>query len=69
VLSATDPTAQAEMTAIRDTGAKARNFDLSGAEIYMNAMPCPMYVRDFLGADREGLLWLRGGGCRGDRLR
>ena len=42
VLSATDPTAHAEMTAIRDASARARNFDLSGAEIYVNGMPCPM---------------------------
>ena len=42
VLSAMDPTAHAEMTAIRDASANVRNFDLSGSTIYVNAMPCPM---------------------------
>jgi tRNA(Arg) A34 adenosine deaminase TadA len=42
VLSATDPTAHAEVTAIRDACARARRFELSGSEIYVNGMPCPM---------------------------
>jgi len=42
VLSATDPTAHAEVTAIRDASAKEKNFDLSGSTIYVNGMPCPM---------------------------
>ena len=42
VLSSTDPTAHAEVTAIRDASARLKNFDLSGTEIYVNGMPCPM---------------------------
>jgi len=42
VLSTRDPTAHAEMTAIRDAAKTANHFDLSGAEIYINALPCPM---------------------------
>lgn len=42
VLSATDPTAHAEMTAIRDAARNEKNFDLSGAVIYVNGFPCPM---------------------------
>jgi tRNA(Arg) A34 adenosine deaminase TadA len=42
VLSACDPTAHAEVTAIRDAALRERNFDLSGTEIYVNGMPCPM---------------------------
>jgi len=42
VLSSNDPTAHAEVTAIRDASAKLQKFDLSGAEIYVNGMPCPM---------------------------
>jgi guanine deaminase len=42
VLSACDPTAHAEVTAIRDAASKERNFDLSGTSIYINGMPCPM---------------------------
>ncbi len=42
VLSACDPTAHAEVTAIRDAARRVQNFDLSGTEIYVNGMPCPM---------------------------
>jgi len=42
VLSSKDPTAHAEMTAIRDAAKTLQKFDLSGAEIYINGMPCPM---------------------------
>ncbi len=42
VLSANDPTAHAEVTAIRDACATIENFDLSGAEIFVNGLPCPM---------------------------
>ena len=42
VLSACDPTAHAEVTAIRDASAKIQKFDLSGALIYVNGLPCPM---------------------------
>lgn len=42
VLSSNDPTAHAEVTAIRDASARLQNFDLSGTKIYTNGMPCPM---------------------------
>ena len=42
VLSAIDPTAHAEVTAIRDAARREGNFDLSGTEIYVNGLPCPM---------------------------
>ncbi|MBU6418464.1 MAG: nucleoside deaminase [Proteobacteria bacterium] len=42
VLSAVDPTAHAEVTAIRDAARKEGRFDLSGCEIYVNGLPCPM---------------------------
>ena len=42
VLSSNDPTAHAEVTAIRDACGNLQKFDLSGAEIYVNALPCPM---------------------------
>jgi len=42
VLSTNDPTAHAEVTAIRDASARAQNFDLSGTTIYVNGLPCPM---------------------------
>lgn len=42
VLSATDPTAHAEVTAIRDASANIRDFNLSGTTMYVNGLPCPM---------------------------
>ena len=37
-----DPTAHAEITAIRKAAGKLKNFDLSGCEIYTSCEPCPM---------------------------
>lgn len=42
VLSAVDPTAHAEVTAIRDAAKNEQRFDLSGTTIYVNGQPCPM---------------------------
>jgi guanine deaminase len=42
VLLQNDPTAHAEITAIRDAGKKISNFDLSGAVLYATCEPCPM---------------------------
>ena len=37
-----DPTAHAEVTAIREAAQVLQNFDLSGCEIYTSCEPCPM---------------------------
>lgn len=37
-----DPTAHAEIVAIRNASKKLKNFDLSGCEIYTTCEPCPM---------------------------
>ncbi len=37
-----DPTAHAEVNAIRQAAKKIGNFDLSGCEIYTSCEPCPM---------------------------
>ncbi len=42
VTSANDPTAHAEVTAIRDACSNVKNFSLDGAEIYTSCEPCPM---------------------------
>ena len=42
VTSSNDPTAHAEVTAIRDACTAIENFDLSGSEIYTSCEPCPM---------------------------
>jgi guanine deaminase len=42
VLELTDPTAHAEIMAIRDACGNLGTTDLSGCEIYSSAEPCPM---------------------------
>ena len=42
VTSTNDPTAHAEVEAIRDACKKISNFDLSSCEIYTSCEPCPM---------------------------
>jgi tRNA(Arg) A34 adenosine deaminase TadA len=37
-----DPTAHAEVTAIRKAAKRLKTFDLSGCEIYTSCEPCPM---------------------------
>jgi tRNA(Arg) A34 adenosine deaminase TadA len=42
VTSANDPTAHAEVVAIREACAKLGSFNLAGCEIYTSCEPCPM---------------------------
>lgn len=42
VTASCDPTAHAEVSAIRAAAAKLGRFDLSGYEIYTSCEPCPM---------------------------
>ena len=42
VTSGNDPTAHAEIVAIRDACRRLRTFHLDGCELYANCEPCPM---------------------------
>lgn len=42
VISTNDPTAHAEVVAIRKAAAKLKRFDMSDCEIYSSCEPCPM---------------------------
>ncbi len=42
VTSSNDPTAHAEMVAIRDAAARLKDYNLEGCEIYTSCEPCPM---------------------------
>jgi guanine deaminase len=42
VTSANDPTAHAEIVAIRDACKRLKTFRLDGCELYVNCEPCPM---------------------------
>ncbi len=42
VTASNDPTAHAEVSAIREAAKKLGTFNLSGCEIYTSCEPCPM---------------------------
>ena len=42
VIKNNDPTAHAEITAIREACKKIKSYDLSGCELYTSCYPCPM---------------------------
>ena len=42
VIAASDPTAHAEVVALRDAAQAVRNYRLAGAELYTTVEPCPM---------------------------
>jgi len=42
VTSSNDPTAHAEIVAIRDACRRLKTFDLNGCELYTSCEPCPM---------------------------
>jgi guanine deaminase len=50
VIKTCDPTAHAEITAIRKAAAKLKAFDLSGSELYTTCEPCPMCLAAILWA-------------------
>jgi tRNA(Arg) A34 adenosine deaminase TadA len=50
VIATNDPTAHAEIVAIRRASARLKTFDLSGCEIYINGTPCCMCMASMLWA-------------------
>src|ERR1700744_2698305 len=50
VLSSNDPTAHAELLAVRRASANLKNFNLSGCELYTNGAPCCMCMSSMLWA-------------------
>ncbi|MGI6120583.1 MAG: nucleoside deaminase [Desulfosporosinus sp.] len=51
VLSSNDPTAHAEILAIRRASIKLKNYDLSGCIIYATGKPCPMCLAAIIWAN------------------
>src|SRR5438874_346376 len=50
VIATNDPTAHAEIVAIRRASARLKTFDLSGCDIYINGTPCCMCMASMLWA-------------------
>jgi tRNA(Arg) A34 adenosine deaminase TadA len=55
VTASNDPTAHAEVVAIRAACAHLNTFDLSGAEIYSSCEPCPMCLSAIYWARLAGI--------------
>jgi len=51
VLATNDPTAHAEIMAIRNACQNIKSYDLSGCEIYTNCYPCPMCLSAIIWAN------------------
>lgn len=51
VLKANDPTAHAEVMAIRDACKNINSYDLTGCELYTSCYPCPMCLSAIIWAN------------------
>lgn len=60
VTSANDPTAHAEVMAIREACSSLNTFDLSGCEIYASCEPCPMCLSAIYWARLDKLYFAAG---------
>ena len=60
VISSKDPTAHAEITAIRDACNKLKSFQLTGCEIYTTCEPCPMCLGAIYWARPENVYFAAG---------
>ena len=69
VTASCDPTAHAEVSAIRAAAAKLGTFDLSGYEIYTSCEPCPMCLGAIYWATPgQDVLWKQQDRCQEHRL-
>lgn len=57
VTSTNDPTAHAEVVAIRDACSRLGRFSLTGAQIYSSCEPCPMCLAAIYWARLDGLVY------------
>ncbi len=67
VLKNNDPTAHAEVVAIREACKKLNTYDLSNCILYTSCEPCPMCLSAIIKYQRS-ILWLYKRGCRRNRL-
>ncbi len=56
-IGAHDPTAHAEIQALRDAGAKAGNYRLPGSTLYVTLEPCPMCASALIHARVERVVF------------
>src|SRR3984893_9097750 len=58
VLSSNDPTAHAELLAVRRASAKLKTFELGGCELYTNGAPCCMCMSSMLWARLDRIYYV-----------
>ena len=58
VLANNDPTAHAEIMAIRDACKNIKSYDLSGAELYTSCYPCPMCLSAIIWANIKNVFYV-----------
>ncbi len=63
VTSTNDPTAHAEIVAIRNAGSALASFELTGCHIYTSCEPCPMCLAAIYWARCEAIFY---GNCAAD---
>ena len=56
-ISSRDPSAHAEMVALRDAAAKVKNYRLPGASLYVTIEPCTMWAGAMIHARIERLVF------------
>jgi len=57
VTTSNDPTAHAEITAIRAAGARSNSFDLTGGVLYTSCAPCPMCLTAAMWARLDAVVY------------
>ena len=57
VLSNNDPTAHAEIVAIREACKNINSYDLSGCELYASCYPCPMCLSAIIWSNIKKVYW------------
>lgn len=60
VLSSTDPTAHAELLAVRRASKALSSFDLTGAVMYTNGSPCCMCMSSMMWAQLDHIYYILG---------
>jgi guanine deaminase len=60
VLLTNDPTAHAEVMAIRDATARLKSFSLRGGTLYASSEPCPMCLAAVYWARLDGIVYANG---------
>jgi guanine deaminase len=60
VIGTSDPTAHAEVVAIRDACAKAKDFVLAGSTLYASSEPCPMCLAAIYWARIDSIVFASG---------